>query len=47
MALPPGAVLEATLEDVSRADAAAEVIGQARVEEPGNPPIPFEIRYDP
>jgi len=24
MALPPGAVLEATLEDVSRADAAAE-----------------------
>jgi hypothetical protein len=28
MALPPGAVLEATLEDVSRADAAAEVIGR-------------------
>jgi heat shock protein HslJ len=27
MALPRGAVLEATLEDVSRADAAAEVIG--------------------
>jgi putative lipoprotein len=47
MALPPGAVLEATLEDVSRADAAAEVIGQTRVEEPGNPPIRFEIRYDP
>jgi heat shock protein HslJ len=39
MALPPGAVLEATLEDVSRADAAAEVIGQTRVEKPGNPPI--------
>ena len=46
MALPPGAVLEATLEDVSRADAAAEVIGRARVESPGNPPIPFEIPYD-
>ena len=46
MALPPGAVLEATLEDVSKADAAAEVIGLARVEKPGNPPIPFEIRYD-
>jgi putative lipoprotein len=47
MALPPGAVLEATLEDVSRADAAAEVIGQTRAEEPGDPPIRFEIRYDP
>jgi uncharacterized lipoprotein YbaY len=46
MALPLGAVLEATLEDVSRADAAAEVIGRARVENPGNPPIRFEIRYD-
>ena len=47
MALPPGAVLEVTLEDVSKADAAAEMIGSARVEEPGNPPIPFEIRFDP
>jgi uncharacterized lipoprotein YbaY len=46
MALPPGAVLEATLEDVSKADAAAEVIGRARVENPGNPPIRFEIPYD-
>ncbi len=47
MALPPGAVLEATLEDVSRADAPAVVIGQTRVEKPGNPPIRFEIGYDP
>jgi putative lipoprotein len=47
MALPPGAVLEATLEDVSRADAAAEVIGRARVENPANPPIAFTISYDP
>jgi heat shock protein HslJ len=47
MALPPGAVLEATLEDVSKADAAAEVIGRGQVENPGNPPIRFEIPYDP
>ena len=47
MALPPGAILEATLEDVSKADAAAEQIAQTRVEHPGNPPIPFEIKYDP
>jgi uncharacterized lipoprotein YbaY/heat shock protein HslJ len=47
MALPPNAVFEATLEDVSKADAKAEVIGQARIEQPGNPPIQFEITYDP
>jgi copper homeostasis protein (lipoprotein) len=47
MALPPDAVFEATLEDVSKADAPAEVIGQARIERPGNPPIRFEITYDP
>lgn len=46
MALPPGAVLEATLEDVSGADAAAKVIGRTRVEHPGNPPIRFEIPFD-
>ncbi len=47
MALPPDAVFEATLEDVSKADASAEVIGRVRIERPGNPPIRFEIPYDP
>jgi putative lipoprotein len=47
MLLPEGAVLEATLEDVSRADAPATVIGRARVESPGSPPIRFSIAYDP
>lgn len=46
MALPPSAVFEATLEDVSRANARAEVIGRARIEQPPNPPIPFDIAYD-
>lgn len=46
MALPPSAVFEATLEDVSKADAPAEVISHARKENPGNPPIAFEIPYD-
>lgn len=46
MALPPDAVFEATLEDLSKADARAEVIGRARIERPGNPPIAFEIPYD-
>ncbi|HEY7473655.1 MAG TPA: YbaY family lipoprotein, partial [Vicinamibacterales bacterium] len=39
MALPPGAVFEAALEDVSRADAKAETVAQTRVPSPGNPPI--------
>jgi hypothetical protein len=34
IALPPDAVFEATLEDVSKADARAEVIGRARIERP-------------
>lgn len=47
MALPADAVFEATLEDISKADAKAEVIGRSRVARPGNPPIAFEIVYDP
>jgi putative lipoprotein len=47
IALLPGAVFEATLEDVSRADAQATVLGTARVENVGAVPIRFEIPYDP
>jgi putative lipoprotein len=47
IAMPSDAVFEATLEDVSRADAPAEVISRIRVPSPGNPPIAFEIGYDP
>jgi len=46
MALPPAAVFEAVLEDVSRVDARAEVIASTRVPSPGNPPIAFTIAYD-
>jgi putative lipoprotein len=46
MALPPSAVFEATLEDVSRADAASRVLGLSRMENPGNPPFHFTISYD-
>lgn len=47
IALPPGAVFEATLEDVSLADATAEVLGRARVARAGQVPIAFAISYDP
>ncbi len=46
IAVPPAAVFEASREDVSRADAPADVLGQVRVDSPGNPPIRFEIAYD-
>ncbi|MEJ2580554.1 MAG: YbaY family lipoprotein [Acidobacteriota bacterium] len=45
IALPPNAIFEASLENVSRADARAEVIGRARIESP-RVPIRFEIPYD-
>jgi putative lipoprotein len=47
MVLPAGAVFEATLEDVSRADAPSETIARQRLTSPGNPPIAFTISYDP
>lgn len=46
LALPPDAVFEAFLIDVSRADAAATVLGQARLDPAGQPPFRFEIAYD-
>jgi uncharacterized lipoprotein YbaY len=46
MALQPTAVFEATLEDVTRADAPAETIACTRTASPGNPPIAFTIAYD-
>jgi uncharacterized lipoprotein YbaY len=46
MALPAGAVLEVTVEDVSRTDAPAVTIASTRVESPGPPPIKFKLDYD-
>lgn len=47
IALPPAAVFEATLEDVSRAGAKAEVLGRVRLQNPGQVPIHFEVPNDP
>jgi copper homeostasis protein (lipoprotein) len=47
MALLPGAVLEVTLEDVTKADAPAVIVGRTRLENPGNPPFDFAVPYDP
>ena len=45
--LPAGAVFEVKIEDVSRADAPAQVIGRLQREPAGQVPIDFEIAYDP
>jgi putative lipoprotein len=47
MLLPADAAFEASLVDISRADAPAEVLAHTRIESPGNPPIRFTIAYNP
>ena len=46
IALPPEAVFDATLEEVSQADAPPVVLGRARVRRPRTSPIRFEIPFD-
>ena len=47
IALPPNAVFEAELQDVSRADAPATVLGRDRQTGVKGPSIAFRIAYDP
>jgi putative lipoprotein len=43
IALPPNAVFEATLEDVSRADAPSTVLARSRLKPAGNPPFAYTL----
>lgn len=47
IAMPPDAVLDVVVEDVSRADAPAVIIAATRIASPGNPPVAFAVAYDP
>ena len=47
MALPPGAVLAVALLDISRADAPAETLAEARIPIEGQVPVGFTLPYDP
>ena len=47
MALPPGAVLAVALQDISRADAPAETLAEARIPIEGQVPVGFTLPYDP
>jgi putative lipoprotein len=44
--MPPDAVFDAILEDISRADTAATEMGRAHLEPAGEAPFRFEISYD-
>ena len=46
-AIPPGAVIEAELRDVSLQDVASVLIASQTVEGAERFPVPFAIRYDP
>ena len=47
MALTPTATLNLQLQDVSLADAAAEIIAERTISNPGQVPISFALDYDP
>jgi uncharacterized lipoprotein YbaY len=47
IALPPGAVVEVSLLDVSRADVPAVVIDKQEINPTTQVPIPFTLNYDP
>jgi len=47
IAVPPGTRFEAVLEDVSLADAPSVRIGEAVIDNAGQPPYRFRIAYDP
>ncbi len=47
IALRADAFVVIQLQDVSRLDAPGLVIGEQRIDSPGQVPVRFEIRYDP
>jgi putative lipoprotein len=47
IALPPNAVFEALLQDVTIADASAMEIARTAIPRPSGPPIRFSIAFDP
>lgn len=47
-ALPPGAVVTVQIQDVSRADAPATILGEQQIAMDGRSvPVPYSIAYDP
>jgi len=46
IALSQNAVVQVQIQDVSLADAPAEILGEQIIRNPGQVPIPFEVAYD-
>lgn len=46
IALSPEAVLEVSVEDISRADAPAKPLSRVKIKGPGQVPIPFKMEFD-
>ena len=46
MAMPASAMVEITLEDVTRPDAGAPVIARTQIDTPGQVPVKFALEYD-
>ena len=47
IALPPDAMVEVQLLDVSKQDTPGDVVNEQTILNPGQPPIPFSVEYDP
>ncbi|MCK0152110.1 YbaY family lipoprotein [Alcanivorax sp. S6407] len=45
VALPPNVTVTVTLADVSRADAPMKVLAEEHIDNPGQVPVPFSLRY--
>lgn len=45
--LPPGAVLEVQLQDISRADAPALIVAESLIFRPERSPVAFDLQFDP
>ena len=45
--LPPGAVLEVTIENAGEADMPARILGSQRLADPGPPPRKFRVKVEP
>jgi putative lipoprotein len=47
IALPPNAVAVVSVVDISELDSRDALLGRTEIVGPGDPPIPFEVRYLP
>jgi uncharacterized lipoprotein YbaY len=47
IAMPPKATIDITVNDISKQDGGAVVIGEQTISDPGEVPVAFSVSYDP